>query len=156
GSMVITVENAMELSGTVTLEGSASDYSGAVVTVVDDDVADTTDEFGDFLILAGGGSQLITVRKGGYSSVDTTMLMNVDRQLDVTLYLQYVCGDADASGAVNLLDVTFIINYLYKEGPAPVPPEGADANGDGSINLLDVTHIINYLYKEGPEPICPA
>jgi hypothetical protein len=72
------------------------------------------------------------------------------------LYLQYVCGDADASGAVNLLDVTFIINYLYKEGPAPVPPEGADADGNGSLNILDVTHIINYLYKEGPEPICPT
>jgi hypothetical protein len=157
GSMTVTVENAMELSGTVTLEGSVSDYSGAVVTVVYDGVADTTDESGNFLISsAGGGSQLITVRKGGYSSVDTTMLMNVNRQLDVTLYLQYVCGDADGSGAVNLLDATFIINYLYKNGPEPVPPEGADASGDGSINLLDATHVINYLYKDGPEPICPT
>ena len=156
GSMEVTVENYAELSGTVALEGGTTDYSGSVVTVVNDGVADTTDEAGNFLIYSvGGGSQMITVRKGGYSSVDTTMMMNVDHQLDVTLFLQYVCGDADASGSVNLLDVTYVINYLYKDGPEPVPPEGADADGNGSINLLDVTHVINYLYKQGPDPICP-
>ncbi|UCD93851.1 MAG: C10 family peptidase [Candidatus Zixiibacteriota bacterium] len=65
-----------------------------------------------------------------------------------------LCGDADGSGSVNLLDVTFIINYLYKSGPAPDPEEAADADGSGSINLLDVTHLINYLYKSGPLPVC--
>ncbi|UCD95659.1 MAG: thrombospondin type 3 repeat-containing protein [Candidatus Zixiibacteriota bacterium] len=67
---------------------------------------------------------------------------------------EYVCGDADGSGAVNLVDVTHIINFLYKEGPAPDPMAAADANGSGVVNLLDVTHLIDYLYKEGPDPIC--
>ncbi|UCD94235.1 MAG: thrombospondin type 3 repeat-containing protein, partial [Candidatus Zixiibacteriota bacterium] len=67
----------------------------------------------------------------------------------------YICGDADGSGGLNLLDVTFIINYLYKEGPAPVPVEASgECNGDGSLNILDVTHLINFLYKEGPPPVC--
>ncbi|UCD94834.1 MAG: M28 family peptidase [Candidatus Zixiibacteriota bacterium] len=69
--------------------------------------------------------------------------------------ISYVCGDADGSGGINLLDVTLIVNYLYREGVAPDPAEAGDANGDGGVNLLDVTHLINYLYKEGPEPICP-
>lgn len=67
----------------------------------------------------------------------------------------HVCGDADGSGAINILDATFIINYLYKGGPAPVPGEAGDANGSGTINILDVTALINYLYKGGPEPVCP-
>jgi len=66
----------------------------------------------------------------------------------------YVCGDADGDGSVNILDVTFLINYLYKEGPAPDPLESADVDYSGSINILDVTYLINYLYKDGPEPIC--
>jgi len=67
----------------------------------------------------------------------------------------YICGDADGSGTINILDVTHIINYLYKGGPAPDPVEAGDANGSGGINILDVTHIINYLYKGGEPPVCP-
>ncbi|MEW5924160.1 MAG: M6 family metalloprotease domain-containing protein, partial [Candidatus Zixiibacteriota bacterium] len=67
----------------------------------------------------------------------------------------YVCGDANSSGTVNLLDVTFLINYLYRGGPEPIPPQSGDANASGSLNILDVTYIINYLYRSGPEPLCP-
>jgi hypothetical protein len=69
-------------------------------------------------------------------------------------YLESLCGDADGSEAINLLDVSFIISYLYKNGPAPEPEAAADADGSGVINLLDVTYLINYLYKNGPEPVC--
>ena len=60
-------------------------------------------------------------------------------------------GDADFSGSINILDVTYIINYLYKGGPEP-DLYCADANATGMINILDVTYIINYLYKGGPPP----
>lgn len=68
-----------------------------------------------------------------------------------------VCrGDADNSGVINLLDATYIINWLYKGHPAPQPdPLMADANCSGTMNMLDATYIINYLYKGGPPPpIC--
>lgn len=67
----------------------------------------------------------------------------------------FVCGDADGSGAINILDVTGLINYLYKGGAAPDPIESGDADGNGSTNILDVTLLINYLYKGGAEPVCP-
>ncbi|UCD94270.1 MAG: hypothetical protein JSU69_10980 [Candidatus Zixiibacteriota bacterium] len=66
----------------------------------------------------------------------------------------YTCGDANGDGGVNILDVTCIINYLYKEGPAPNPIEAADADGSGDLNILDVTHTVNYLYKNGSAPVC--
>jgi len=64
------------------------------------------------------------------------------------------CGDVDNSGAVNILDVTFLINYLYKGGPAPDPLDMADVNNDDIVNILDITYLISYLYLGGPEPDC--
>ncbi len=67
----------------------------------------------------------------------------------------YVCGDADGNESVNILDVSFLIAYIYRGGPAPDPIESADADAGGSLNILDVTYIIAYLYKDGPAPVCP-
>jgi hypothetical protein len=66
----------------------------------------------------------------------------------------FICADADHGGAVNLIDVTYLINYMYRGGPAPDPARSGDADGSGSINILDITRIINYLYRGGPAPIC--
>jgi hypothetical protein len=65
-----------------------------------------------------------------------------------------ICGDSNNDFQVNLIDVTYIIDYLYKNGPAPPKPDQADTDCDGSINLLDATYLINYLYREGPQPGC--
>ncbi len=32
---------------------------------------------------------------------------------------EYVCGDVNGTQTVNILDITYLIAYLYKEGPAP-------------------------------------
>ncbi len=67
----------------------------------------------------------------------------------------FVCGDADNNGVVKILDVSFIIKYLYKGGPAPVHPYACDVNSSGKINLIDVSTIVNFLYKNGPALDCP-
>lgn len=66
-------------------------------------------------------------------------------------------GDANNSDVRNILDVTYVIAFLYKGGP-PHPdchPDEMDANGNGIVNILDVTFMITFLYKGGPVPICP-
>jgi len=65
----------------------------------------------------------------------------------------WMLGDANQDWQVNILDAVFLINFLYKGGPAPIPIVMGDVNGSCSINLLDITHIINYLYKGGPTPV---
>jgi len=70
----------------------------------------------------------------------------------------FVCdcvpGDANNSGTFNALDVTYLINYLYKHGNAPIPYAlcSGDANCNCVINALDITYLINYLYKHGSAP----
>jgi len=67
----------------------------------------------------------------------------------------FVCGDASSNGAVNALDITFLINYLYKHGATPIPLASADVNGTSTVNALDVTYLINFLYKHGAALKCP-
>lgn len=69
--------------------------------------------------------------------------------------VDYLCGNPNGDGTFNILDITYLIAYLYKGGPPPDPMESGDANADGVINILDVTYLINYLYKDGPPPLCP-
>jgi len=66
-----------------------------------------------------------------------------------------LCGDANGSGIVNIFDITYIIAYLYFEGPVPVSIEAADVNGQPGINIFDITYFISFMYMEGPELICP-
>jgi hypothetical protein len=63
-------------------------------------------------------------------------------------------GDATDNGAVNILDITYLIAYLYQSGPPPPCMYEGDANGNCTINILDITYLIAYLYQSGPAPIC--
>jgi hypothetical protein len=64
-------------------------------------------------------------------------------------------GDVNNNGFVNILDVTYLIAYLYKSGPAVPCPDEANTNGALPINILDVTYLLSSLYKNGPGPVCP-
>lgn len=66
----------------------------------------------------------------------------------------YLCGDVDDDGLVNILDVVYLINNLYKDGPDPIYAQSADVNFDLLANILDVVYLINNLYKDGLEPVC--
>ncbi|SYZ73402.1 hypothetical protein TRIP_C21520 [Candidatus Zixiibacteriota bacterium] len=69
--------------------------------------------------------------------------------------VEWKCGDANNSWTVNILDVSFIINYLYKHGQAPQSLASVDVNHSGGINILDVSYLINYMYKQGLDLNCP-
>lgn len=64
-------------------------------------------------------------------------------------------GDASGDGVINSADVIWLLNYLYKGGPEPIPLEAGDVNCDGVINSADVVYLLNYLYKNGPPPCDP-
>jgi len=53
---------------------------------------------------------------------------------------------------IDLTDVLFLINYLYKGGTAPDPLRLGDVTADCVVDLNDVLSLINYLYKGGPAP----
>lgn len=61
-------------------------------------------------------------------------------------------GDLDASGAISIADITFMIAYLFRGGPAPSPLEASDVNCDGATKVSDLTYLIEYLFRSGPDP----
>ncbi|MEE9443763.1 MAG: serine hydrolase [candidate division Zixibacteria bacterium] len=64
----------------------------------------------------------------------------------------YKCGDANGDGDVNVGDAVFIINHVFKGGPAPDPIEAGDANCDDATNVGDAVYLINHVFKGGPAP----
>jgi plastocyanin len=70
--------------------------------------------------------------------------------------------NGDVDDKVNILDITYIVSYLFgtPQGPAPPCQEEGNANGDSEekINILDVTYLVSYLFgtPQGPAPpACP-
>ncbi len=64
-------------------------------------------------------------------------------------------GDTNGDGQVSVSDVVYLINYLFKFGPEPIPEaEIGDTNCDSRVSISDVVYLINYLFKGGPPPIC--
>jgi hypothetical protein len=64
----------------------------------------------------------------------------------------YVCGDADASGGVDIDDVVYLIAYIFSEGPSPDPLESGDADCSGGVDIDDVVWLIAYIFSSGNAP----
>lgn len=64
---------------------------------------------------------------------------------------------ADANGdlRVDISDVAYTTNYLFKGSPALGSDDAGDANDDGAISLSDVLYTWNYLFAGGPPPAAP-
>jgi len=80
-------------------------------------------------------------------------------QIDKTIHVTIegppaVCGDADGDKAVNVGDVVYLIDYVFKNGEPPEPLWTGDADGNGAVNVGDVVYLIGYVFKNGPAPDC--
>jgi len=63
-------------------------------------------------------------------------------------------GNTNGNTDINIFDITYIISYLYRSGPVPVPYRlcNGDPNKDCTCNIFDITYLISFLYLEGPPP----
>ena len=66
----------------------------------------------------------------------------------------FVRGDANADGIINVADIVYLVNYLYRGGSEPSPAESGDATCDGVVNVADIVFLVNYLYRGGDPPAC--
>ena len=62
-------------------------------------------------------------------------------------------GDANGDNKVNLADIIYFVNYLYKNGPEPISRQLSDVNVDCKLDLGDLIYIINYIFKGGSKPL---
>ena len=63
---------------------------------------------------------------------------------DVTV-INYIPGDINGDGIVNMKDVTRLVNYLNDNEGYEVIKKALDVNGDGVVSIKDVTRLVEYL-----------
>ncbi len=66
-----------------------------------------------------------------------------------------LCGDADASGGVDIDDIVYLIAYIFSGGPPPEPLEVGDVDCSGGVDIDDVVYLIAYVFSGGPVPCDP-
>ncbi len=65
----------------------------------------------------------------------------------------YLCGDVNNDGKININDMSYLIKYLYKNGSPPQPATLAgDVDNNGQINITDISFLIKSLYRGGARP----
>ncbi len=65
-------------------------------------------------------------------------------------------GDADDNNQINVADLTFLVNYIFKGGDIVDCYEEGDVNADGNILINDLVLMVNYVFKGGISPeSCP-
>ena len=56
-------------------------------------------------------------------------------------------GDVNDDGAVDIQDVTYLIDYLLSSDSTQINGTNADMDGDGDITITDVTKLIDHLFQ---------
>ncbi len=84
-----------------------------------------------------------------------TMIANV--YTNTTVCCQGVRGnmDGDAGQLIDIGDLTFLVQFMFQDGPPPCFEE-ADMDAGGSLNIGDLVYLVNYMFNGGPPPPpCP-
>lgn len=153
-SMQVQVENYFQVAGKVGLSDNPPDSSGSIIQIVELAASDTTGRTGSFLFSSvGGGNYLFHVTHPGYSALDTVVQVTKNLNLEFALQVEpYLRGDVNHDQKIDLGDVVYLINYLYKNGSLPIPFLSGDVTSDAKVDLGDLVYLITYLYKGGPPP----
>ena len=70
-------------------------------------------------------------------------------------------GDVDGSASLDISDLTYMVDYFFGGGPAPLDdddcpvPNRGDMNCDYSVDISDLTYYVDYMFGGGPAP-CDA
>jgi hypothetical protein len=98
----------------------------------------------------------IKVSVGGQAgSISSSVSTNYKTNSGFIPAIQVKRGDVNENDLIDVGDVVYLINYLFRAGDMPIPLESGDCNCDGGCDVGDVVYLINYLFKQGLPPCGP-
>ncbi len=68
---------------------------------------------------------------------------------------EFVRGDSNGDGNIDIADSIFVILYLFQNGTTPLCLDSADINDDTLIDISDPVFMIAYQFTSGPPPSAP-
>jgi len=66
--------------------------------------------------------------------------------------ISYKIGDPNADGKINIVDIVFMVNYVFRRRLMPNPFWNCDVNCDTNVNLGDIIYLGNSVFKDGSPP----
>ena len=73
---------------------------------------------------------------------------------NILTFWTWTPGDVDHSNSVNIIDLTYIVDFIFRGGPGVTPEFMGDLNGDcSSLNIIDLTYIVDLIFRGGPQPV---
>ncbi len=162
-------ENAFDWANAVATDGSGNVYvTGYIVNSA------TREDYTTVKYYPNGDTAWVRTYNGPGNDLDDASAIAVDDSGNVYVtgrsmpsgtswaydyatikYVQFLCGDVNKDGVVDIADVVYLINYLFIGGPAPDPIQAGDVNLDGVVNIADVVYLVNYLFMDGSPPCEP-
>jgi hypothetical protein len=64
----------------------------------------------------------------------------------------FICGDADGSGNVNVSDVVCLLEYIFGDGEPLNPMPAGDCDCSGHVNVTDAVILVAFIFGGGPDP----
>lgn len=61
------------------------------------------------------------------------------------VWSDYIAGDANLDGQVNVTDIVATVNYIMETPAADFSAEAADVNRDGQVNVTDIVEMVNII-----------
>ncbi len=119
-----------------------------------------TDSNGFYQVYILSGIYDITYEPPATGLYDSLKLVNENvssnRVINVILPKKpFIRGDANTDAKVNLSDIIFLVNFIFRGGPAPNPILAGDVTCDSLVNLGDIIRLVNFIFKGAPSPNCP-
>lgn len=91
-------------------------------------------------------------RHTGSVIFNSTTASNTPITLPVVVWV-YTFGDANGDGRISIADASYLLEYIFNGGPAPVPIFiTGDVDCSRAISIADVVYLINWIFNGGPAP----
>lgn len=93
------------------------------------------------------GPATIGLKHSFFTTVDGMEFILPAETSQVLLIPQQKKGDTNGDGNVNIVDVTYLIDYLLAGCQSSFHTENADMNDDGVVSITDLTALIDLLLQ---------
>lgn len=111
-----------------------------------------------FRVTPGGRDGELRYLGVDLSVLGTSALVDLKRRESTEVIFRR--GDVQADGRINIADALYLLDALFRRGPAPPCARAADVNNDGRLEVADALAVLLHLFRgtplPSPSPSCDA